>query len=62
MISEVTKQVIADLERTDREGQEKYGHSMDRKDYTHKDWLQEAYEECIDKAKYLKAAMNSIEE
>ena len=50
--------VIAD---TDKKGFKEYGVTVDREDYTLRDWLQEAYEETCDTAKYLKAAIEKID-
>lgn len=35
-------------------GQEKYGITLDRDDLSELEWLQHAYEECLDQSLYLK--------
>lgn len=44
------------LERSER-GINKYGTTLDRSDLELRDWLQHAYEECLDQANYLKRAI-----
>jgi DNA-directed RNA polymerase subunit L len=61
MTSNITKKVIEDLIESDKKGLEEYGVTVDREDYTLKDWLQEAYEETCDTAKYLKAAIEKLD-
>jgi hypothetical protein len=61
MTSNITKKVIEDLIASDKKGLEEYGVTVDRKDYTLRDWLQEAYEETCDTAKYLKAAIEKMD-
>ena len=61
MTSNITKKVIKDLIESDKKGLEEYGVTVDRKDYSLRDWLQEAYEETCDTAKYLKAAIEKID-
>ena len=62
MTSNITKKVIEDLIASDRKGLEEYGVTVDRDDYTLRDWLQEAYEETLDTAKYLAAAIKKLED
>lgn len=57
----ITKGIIKDLIDSDKKGVEEYGVTVDREDYTLRDWLQEAYEETCDTAKYLKAAIENID-
>lgn len=57
MNSKLLQSVIDDLESREKRGKEKYNTSMDRKDLTHKQWLQHAYEEALDMALYLKKAI-----
>ena len=47
MTSTITKKVIDDLIASDRKGLEEYGVTVDREDYSLRDWLQEAYEEKV---------------
>ena len=61
MTSNITKKVIDDLIESDKKGLEEYGVTVDREDYTLRDWLQEAYEETCDTAKYLKAAIEKLD-
>jgi len=58
----ITKGIIKDLIDSDKKGVEEYGTTVDRKDYNLKDWLQHAYEETLDTAKYLAAAINKLED
>lgn len=46
-----------DLDKREALGRKKYGTDVDRTDLTHKEWLQHAYEETLDKALYLKRAI-----
>lgn len=57
----VVESVIADLKARSEKGILKYGTTLDRDDLSLKDWLQHAYEETLDKANYLKAAINRIQ-
>ena len=61
MTSNITKKVIDDLIASDKKGLKEYGVTVDREDYSLKDWLQEAYEETCDTAKYLKAAIENLD-
>ena len=61
MTSNITKKIIEDLITSDKKGLEEYGVTVDREDYTLRDWLQEAYEETCDTAKYLKAAIEKMD-
>ena len=61
MTSNITKKIIEDLIESDKKGLEEYGVTVDREDYTLRDWLQEAYEETCDTAKYLKAAIEKLD-
>jgi len=53
----VLDDVIADLRAREARGVAKYGTTVDRTDLSLRDWLQHAYEECLDQAIYLKRAM-----
>lgn len=46
--------VMNDLNERSKVGIKKYGVTMERNDLTRKEWLQHAYEECLDQANYLK--------
>jgi len=61
-MSKVLDKVISDLEDREILGINKYGTTCDRKDYELVDWLQEAYEETLDKAMYLQAAIRKLQE
>ena len=57
----IVLQVMNDLNDRSRIGVEKYGVTLERNDLSLKDWLQHAYEECLDQANYLKRAILEIE-
>ena len=59
MESNTTSRIHEDLISSDIKGANEYGVTVDRQDYSHKDWLQEAYEEVLDTAKYLKRAIDT---
>lgn len=59
MESNTTRRIHEDLIASDIKGANEYGVTVDRQDYSHKDWLQEAYEEVLDTAKYLKRAIDT---
>jgi len=59
MESNATKRIHEDLIASDIKGVSEYGVTVDRNDYSHKDWLQEAYEEVLDTAKYLRRAIDT---
>jgi len=59
MESNTTSRIHKDLIASDIKGANEYGVTVDRQDYSHKDWLQEAYEEVLDTAKYLKRAIDT---
>jgi hypothetical protein len=46
--------VMEDLNSRSILGVNKYKTTLDREDLSRKDWLQHAYEECLDQANYLK--------
>lgn len=53
-MSQVTQQVINDINARELKGLETYGTTMDRTDLTQDQWLNHAYEEALDFAIYLK--------
>ena len=57
----IVLQVMEDLNSRSRVGIEKYNTTLERTDLELKDWLQHAYEECLDQANYLKRAIIEIE-
>jgi hypothetical protein len=59
MESNTTSRIHKDLIASDIKGANEYGVTVDRQDYSHKDWLQETYEEVLDTAKYLKRAIDT---
>jgi hypothetical protein len=59
MESNTTSRIHEDLIASDIKGANEYGVTVDRQDYSHNDWLQEAYEEVLDTAKYLKRAIDT---
>jgi hypothetical protein len=59
-MSKIGEEVISDIRKQEEKGLSTYGTTMDREDYELVNWLQEAYEECLDKCLYLKAAINKI--
>lgn len=60
-MSKIGEQVINDIRKQEEKGLVTYGTTMDREDYELLNWLQEAYEECLDKCLYLKAAINKLQ-
>lgn len=57
----VIEAVRDDLLRRSQFGIAKYGTTLDRTDLTLRDWLQHAYEECLDQANYLKRSILEID-
>lgn len=53
-MSQVTEQVINDIQQRELKGIETYGTTMDRDDLTQDQWLQHAYEEALDFVIYLR--------
>jgi hypothetical protein len=53
-MSQVTQEVINDINAREQKGLETYGTTMDRNDLTQDQWLQHAYEESLDFCIYLK--------
>jgi hypothetical protein len=53
-MSQVTQEVINDINARELKGLETYGTTMDRNDLTQDQWLNHAYEEALDFAIYLK--------
>lgn len=53
-MSQVTEQVINDIQQRELKGIETYGTTMDRNDLSQDEWLQHAYEEALDFAIYLR--------
>ncbi len=61
MNDKVVESVCEDLKKRSELGFKKYGTTLDRKDLDLRDWLQHAYEECLDQANYLKKAITDLE-
>lgn len=57
----VVESVREDLLARSKIGIRKYNTTLEREDFSLKDWLQHAYEECLDQANYLKAAIIKID-
>jgi hypothetical protein len=57
----IVEAVRADLLRRSQFGIAKYGTTLDRTDLSLRDWLQHAYEECLDQANYLKRSIVEID-
>jgi hypothetical protein len=57
MESNTSRQIFEDLVSSDIKGKQEYGVTVDREDYSKEEWLQHAYEEVLDTAKYLKRAL-----
>lgn len=53
-MSQVTQEVINDINARELKGLDTYGTTMDRTDLTQDQWLQHAYEESLDFCIYLK--------
>lgn len=53
----IVKQVRQDLLNRSKVGIKKYGVTLDEADSKLSEWLQHAYEECLDQANYLKSAI-----
>ncbi len=60
MQDNVVEQVRQDLFQRSQRGIDKYGTTLDREDLSLKEWLQHAYEESLDKALYLKRAIQEL--
>jgi hypothetical protein len=59
MESNTSKRIFEDLVSSDIKGKQEYGVTVDREDYSKEEWLQHAYEEVLDTAKYLKRALDT---
>lgn len=57
----IVEAVRQDLLTRSQVGLKKYNTTLDRKDLSLKDWLQHAYEECLDQANYLKRSIIELE-
>jgi len=61
MEDKIVGAVINDLIKRSRVGIQKYNTTLDKSNLPLKDWLQHAYEECLDNANYLKRAIMELE-
>ncbi len=61
-VDRVVESVREDLLERSKVGIRKYNKTLDRNDLSLKDWLQHAYEECLDQANYLKKSILILEE
>lgn len=61
MTDKVVEAVREDLLKRSEVGIKKYNVTLDRNDLSLKDWLQHAYEECLDQANYLKKSILQLE-
>lgn len=57
----VVEAVRSDLLQRSQFGIAKYGTTLERTDLTLRDWLQHAYEECLDQANYLKRSIMELD-
>lgn len=62
MIQDTEMLVIEDIDKRQQMGIKKYGTTVAQNDLTLRQWLQHAYEESLDKAIYLKRAIQEIDE
>lgn len=58
---EVVEEVRADLLRRSALGIRKYGTTLSDAHYSHREYLQHAYEEALDLANYLKGAILALD-
>jgi hypothetical protein len=57
----IVEAVREDLLKRSQLGIAKYGVTLERTDLSLRDWLQHAYEECLDQANYLKRAIIELQ-
>lgn len=62
MTDKIVEAVREDLLKRSQVGVRKYGTTLDRDDLNLKEWLIQAYEECLDQANYLKRAILEYEQ
>lgn len=60
-IDAVVEAVREDLLKRSQFGIAKYGTTLERTDLSLRDWLQHAYEECLDQANYLKRTILELD-
>ena len=61
MSDKVVDSVCRDLQSRAEHGFKKYGTTLERTDLNLRQWLQHAYEECLDQANYLKRAIMELD-
>lgn len=61
MVSGTELDVVLDIAKRQQVGIAKYGTTVEDNPLTLRQWLQHAYEECLDQAVYLRRAINEIE-
>jgi hypothetical protein len=61
IIDKIVEAVREDLLKRSEKGIEKYGVTLNRTDLSIKEWLQHAYEECLDMANYLKKSILELD-
>lgn len=61
MQDNIVEMVREDLLRRSQVGIKKYSTTLDRNDLGLRDWLQHAYEECLDQANYLKRSIVELD-
>lgn len=61
MASGIEKMVCEDIDKRQQFGLNKYGISVQQNPLTLRQWLQHAYEECLDQAVYLRRAIDELD-
>ena len=61
MIEGTEKLVCQDIEARHQLGLKKYGTSVENNPLSLREWLEHAYQECLDQAIYLKRAMQELD-
>ncbi len=61
MTDRIVELVRADLLARSQRGIAKYGTTLEREDYSQRDWLFAAYEEALDLANYLRRLIDDID-
>jgi hypothetical protein len=59
-LDSVVESVVEDLRSRSKVGIKKYNTTLERTDLKLQDWMQHAYEECLDQANYLKRCILEI--
>ena len=57
----IEQKVCADIEARQKLGMNKYGISVQDNPLTLRQWLEHAYQECLDQAIYLRRAMQELD-